>query len=556
HAKIYLMRFLSALYIIDFDYDNAIITHLEIMELSEKTGDEYYKNKSIVDIAILSKNLGGNENANEILKSVDTTGIKDETKRADLKIYVDMNLAQNEISLGNTKEAKKYLNDIDKHLKYIKNKKVRAIECLKNITMAELLIEENNIEESEKYLNKAKVDLEYGMSTYAEIDIYFDIVQAKVYKSKKLYDKALEQADMAREKISEQVNIGYYIKCLNIYTEIYGETKDNENLVKYTRESIEVHRKLSELTAKSHYASVLYKVNYNKSEQSKEIIGRFSELSILIIVILLCIVMYYIIYPLIIKLRERKKVRLYIKNNNYLLNYQPIVNPQNSEIIGFEGLLRLKLEDKIIFPNVIISQIEQTNMMGEVSIWILNQLIKDYKEISNIDNINKDFYISMNISLKEIENDKICEVLANMLKHSNLSKNSICIEITENELGKDHDKISENIKKLKEAGFIIAIDDFGVDYSNLSFIDKFEFNIIKLDKYFIDNIKHSIAVQSLMDAVSYIANKKGISIVVEGVEEAKQKEYIKNIDLDIFFIQGYYYSKPVDIDKIKDIKIK
>lgn len=194
-------------------------------------------------------------------------------------------------------------------------------------------------------------------------------------------------------------------------------------------------------------------------------------------------------------------------------------------------------------------------MMGDLSIWILNKIIKDYSHMKTINYLEKDFYVSMNISLKEIEDEIICKKLKSILKESNIDENIICLEITENVCGEDYKKVAENIRELIDSGFKIAIDDFGVDYSNLSFLEKFDFNVIKLDKYFIDNIESSIIVQRLIDAIYHLSIKRNIAVVMEGVENLDQVELIKEISDHKFYIQGYYYSKPVEIDKLKEIKL-
>lgn len=555
-VRIYLNRYLSGLYIMDSNYPESIATHLEVIKLTKITEDYYYKNKSIIDIAVLSRNLGGYELAKNILNDVNIEEIEDKTKRIDVGIYKNINLAQINIHLNEYDEARKALNNIDKYINEIGNNKKRSIECVRNLTMAELLVKENNTDEAGIYINKAEDSLEEGKNTYVDIDIYFDLVLGELYQKQGYDHKALDMIDEAMKGLEKISNFEYYKNCLTTYIEIYLKIEDKDNLLKYSNLYSEYQKTANELSAKNQYDYIWYKVNYNKSQINKEKMISFGSILILLVIILLMILIRYLFHPYYIKIIEKNKVKKYLKNNNYLLNYQAIINPKKNEIVGFEGLLRLKIKEKIIYPNQIISQIEKTNMMGEVSLWILNQIINDYGEIKNKFNMDNKFYISMNISLKEIEDDNICNSLIEKLKSSNIKKDCICIEITENESGKNEQKIIKNIRNLHNAGFKIAIDDFGVDYSNLSVIDKLEFSIIKLDKYFIDNIENSIAIQSLIDAVRYIAIKKDISVVVEGVEDFNQKEFVKNISSDKFYIQGYYYSKPMELSKIKDIQIK
>ena len=100
---------------------------------------------------------------------------------------------------------------------------------------------------------------------------------------------------------------------------------------------------------------------------------------------------------------------------------------------------------------------------------------------------------------------------------------------------------------------MIAIDDFGVEYSTLEILEKLDFDIIKLDKYFIDKIETSKFRKNAVDFISNFAMDNNKVIIAEGVENKTQKEIIKKYNHDKFYIQGYFYSKPVSITMINKI---
>ncbi len=199
--------------------------------------------------------------------------------------------------------------------------------------------------------------------------------------------------------------------------------------------------------------------------------------------------------------------------------------------MGFESLLRLKdINGNILTPFLFINEIEENNMGAEISIWILKQLIKDYKEISRYNCIdNEDIYISFNITTKEMENTEFIKEVIKTIKENNVKGNSICMEIIESVKINDLTKVKESINLLKENGIIIAIDDFGVEYSNLDIIEKIEFDILKLDKYFIDNLEESHFRQEILKFLSNLLVKLDKSIVAEGVGTKTQNNIIKNI---------------------------
>ena len=134
-----------------------------------------------------------------------------------------------------------------------------------------------------------------------------------------------------------------------------------------------------------------------------------------------------------------------------------------------------------------------------------------------------------------------------------MKKNTICLEITENEDITNFNKIQESINILKSAGYLIALDDFGAHYSNLDLLESLDYDILKLDKQFLDNIPNSKFNQEILKFVSNMCTIQKKLLVIEGLETKEQKNYIMNILNDNFYFQGFFYSKPVLLNDIKNL---
>ena len=189
-------------------------------------------------------------------------------------------------------------------------------------------------------------------------------------------------------------------------------------------------------------------------------------------------------------------------------------------------------------------------MLFEVSLWILQKIIKAYPLISNHINNENNLYISMNLSLNEIRDENFVNSAIEILSKSNIGPNKICLEIVENVKIDKLDVLNTSIKKLKDAGFKIAIDDFGIEYSNLDVLKKLDFDIVKLDKYFVDDLYSCEIKQEVIRFVSKIATVTNRSLIIEGVEEEYQLDLIKSIENSKLYIQGYFYSKPLPLEEI------
>lgn len=222
-------------------------------------------------------------------------------------------------------------------------------------------------------------------------------------------------------------------------------------------------------------------------------------------------------------------------------------------IVGFEGLLRLLGEDNRLIPPIqFLPEIEENHMLYEISLWILNEAIRDYREIAELSCMEgNEFYISINVSLNEIENKKFVAEASKRLKESGLGDNRICLEIVERIKLNDLKKVSKNVALLKRAGFKIAMDDFGTEYSNLDLLMNLDTNIIKVDKCFVEGLGKDVVKNEVIQFISRVAQVKKKDVVLEGVELASEADEIKRMEKDRIFVQGYYYNKPLYKDEIE-----
>lgn len=556
-SKLYLYKRLSNLNILAYRYVYAIENNLELVVLASDMNRYADVNRATIDLGVLARQLGEYETASKIISYCDNQKIKNVEERADLEIYKYINLAEIEIILKNYTKANEYINNIDKYEKYVIPQKLDDIRALKYIIKSRIYTENNNLKESRKWINKAKGILDkdkvvFYIDKNTEYYIALGELEFKEHnlsKSEESFKRAL--------KLAEDTQNGECIeKSLKSLYNIYGTRGDLTYQREYGMKIVEFKDVVNKHFAKTYYKNAIYKYKEGIANKENKNIKARNLLLWILIIVLITILFLFNIYPRIVNMLNKSKIRKYLIGNKYILNYQPIVNPKNNNIVGFEALIRLKLKNKIFMPNNIIKDMEKSNMLGEVSLWILNKILEDYKEISKIRDVIDGFYISMNISLKEIENEYIIVNLIEKLRNSGIEEKSICIEITEDTYYQSQIRVKNNIDKLRKAGFLIALDDLGVEYSNIAILERFKFDIIKLDKYFIDGITNSDIKRTVIDTADYLSYTKNKTIVVEGVEEKPQMEIIRNTVSNKMYIQGYFYSKPLILSELKTLKIK
>jgi len=174
----------------------------------------------------------------------------------------------------------------------------------------------------------------------------------------------------------------------------------------------------------------------------------------------------------------------------------------------------------------------------------MKKIIEDSRNIFT--KTNQEITLSFNVSAKHFLVDDFEENLTNIFASTKDFNSKFQIEITEGALIDNTDLAIKKMKNLKNAGFSLSLDDFGTGYSSLKYFKDFPIDNIKIDKYFIGHLndKKSLAI---VEAIIFLSKKLNISTTAEGVEEIYQVDKLKEIGCDE--IQGYYYSKPLPIEK-------
>ena len=386
---------------------------------------------------------------------------------------------------------------------------------------------------------------EWVLKFFKQNNINTEVVYKKNYKE-------LSQL-MEEEKIDIMVDNPYKKNKYKMIYKFAGEpiyiagNKNSSGIL------VNIDKAIEEYRLQNNDSIEKLQLRYFDEDYKKDLINKF--ILILISFILFLLITFIKIIPQIKKINTKKKIKYKMNKDKYLLQYQPIYNPRNKEIIGFEGLLRLlDEENKLVPPYKFIPEIEKNDMLFDISLWILKKAIEDYNKIKNYKCVsNKNFYISLNISLNEIENDNFVKQAIEILSKSNLEKNNICLEVIERFKINNTNKANKNIKLLRENGFKIAIDDFGIEYSNLDILEKLHIDTIKIDKNFVDGIGKDIIKNEIVLFISKIAKITNKSVVLEGVEEEHQDTIIKKIENDSIYVQGYYYNKPMYLEDIEKL---
>lgn len=247
------------------------------------------------------------------------------------------------------------------------------------------------------------------------------------------------------------------------------------------------------------------------------------------------------------KATEKRKlieeIKLGLKESQFELYYQPIFSVDGKSITKAEALIRWNHPQKgLIGPNEFIPMAEKNGLISDIGRWVKSQAIQDCTLFNKIS--KRLIQVSVNTSPLEI--DRSGEWVEQWIQASeqfNLPGHSVLIEVTENTLMGTDSEIKRQLKRLSEFQIDVAIDDFGVGYSSLAYLQRLDIDILKIDRSFIKDIEKNDNSIALVRAIITMAHNLNVEVVAEGVEKQEQYMLLKQMQCD--YIQGYYFSKPV-----------
>ncbi|MBA5603923.1 EAL domain-containing protein [Duganella sp. FT3S] len=231
-----------------------------------------------------------------------------------------------------------------------------------------------------------------------------------------------------------------------------------------------------------------------------------------------------------------------VREGEFLLYYQPIVDARTREIQGFETLMRWKHPTLGMVPPARFIPIAETNgLINLLGAWALKAASVQLKQFEEV--AKRRLYISVNISPRQFRNDKFLDVLDDALAFSGLSGEQLVLEITEGTLMVDPIHAETILSKMALRKARIAIDDFGTGYSSLAYLKRFPISVLKIDRTFIRDLPGSQKDGAICNAVLDLAKHLDLSVVAEGVETEEQLHYLD--DRGCQYIQGYLTGKPM-----------
>ena len=225
--------------------------------------------------------------------------------------------------------------------------------------------------------------------------------------------------------------------------------------------------------------------------------------------------------------------------------YQPQFSLENGIISGAEALLRWEhAEHGFVSPREFVPLAEGSELIVKIGRWVIEQACADLRKV--LDARLHPGPVSINVSARQLSDPGFVNDVTESLQRHGIHPCYLQLEVTEATVAQNRDIAIDILKRLRHHGVRVAIDDFGTGYSSLSYLQNLPFDVIKIDKSFVDLIGQDESSDNICRTIIRMARELGKASIAEGVETADQVEFLENNGCDI--VQGYHYSRPLPYD--------
>lgn len=239
-----------------------------------------------------------------------------------------------------------------------------------------------------------------------------------------------------------------------------------------------------------------------------------------------------------------------VKENKFMIYYQPQFTLPDRKLAGAEALIRWKDEKYgFIPPSEFIPIAEELGIIKELDTWVRREAFKQAAEWNKKYGIS--LQVGVNVSPKELADDEFISLLEKNIAESNVDPKWTSIEITESIVLEDSEKMDRIFDFFKKTGITVSVDDFGTGYSSMNYIKKYPFSCIKIDRSLIDKISTSENDRKIVKAIIAMSRAINMKTIAEGIETKEQEKILTNMGCDQ--AQSFMYGEPVPPDKFEEM---
>ena len=237
-------------------------------------------------------------------------------------------------------------------------------------------------------------------------------------------------------------------------------------------------------------------------------------------------------------------LRRALERKEFRLHYQPKVSLESGEIVAMEALIRWEHPAQgLVFPAQFVPVAEEIDLIAPIGRWVLEEACRQARRWHSRFPGMPPLKVCVNLSAKQFQHCALLEDIGAALRETGLDPSALDLEITESVVMEDVPATIATLRDLKGLGVNLAIDDFGMGYSSLSYLKRFPVDFLKVDRSLIQGIGEGPKDEAILSALVTLAHSMGTRTIAEGVETKEQLARLREAGYD--FGQGYYFARPL-----------
>ena len=238
-----------------------------------------------------------------------------------------------------------------------------------------------------------------------------------------------------------------------------------------------------------------------------------------------------------------------LKNEEFIIHYQPKVDIETKQIVGAEALCRWQRDGRVIPPDEFIPILELNTFVSDLDFYVLDHVCRDM--VRWLNEGRKPVRVSVNFSRKHLVDIDLTDHIISIIDKYNIPHDLIEIELTETTSDVMFNDLRRIVSGLQREGVKTAVDDFGVGYSSLNLIRDIPWDVLKIDKSFVPETEDDSNISNVMFRhLISLAHDMGLECVVEGVETDEQLKIMRKNSCRI--AQGFFFDHPLSVDEFED----
>jgi len=243
------------------------------------------------------------------------------------------------------------------------------------------------------------------------------------------------------------------------------------------------------------------------------------------------------------------ELRLAVLQQDFVLHYQPQVNLKG-EVVGAEALLRWNQGGQgLVLPEQFISLAEETGLILPIGRWAMHAACSQLVQWSRQPHMAH-LHLSVNVSARQIQQPEFVEEVMRVIAATGAPAQLLTLELTESSLLHGFTEIAEKITAFKERGIAVALDDFGVGYSSLTYLRRLPIDELKIDRSFVHNVATDPNDAAIVRTIIALTKALELKVIAEGVEDTDQRDFLAYHGCTLF--QGFYFGSPISAEELSD----